>query len=234
MPWHCGSVRCKTHSSPDHQCPHWHLAGISGSVGAGGRNHHEDVRIIQGGLNRFAAARASSQRLSTDGTVTAAVIGAIKQLQVTGLGVESPDGRVDPGGRTFTLLAQSLKTRSSQKRIEVSLRDQYLEAYEGERRVYRFPCMTGASDHPTTPGTFKIGRRLREHRSRKYDADMDFALFFSDDGKAIHQYHGPFTTVRFMKGMSDWFGSHGCVRLEESDARTLFDWAVPGTSVHIY
>jgi lipoprotein-anchoring transpeptidase ErfK/SrfK len=37
-----------------------------------------------------------------------------------------------------------------------------------------------------------------------------------------------------MKGVSDWFGSHGCLRLEEADARTLFRWTPSGTVVQVY
>jgi lipoprotein-anchoring transpeptidase ErfK/SrfK len=65
---------------------------------------------------------------------------------------------------------------------------------------------------------------------------MNYALFFTGDGKALHQYHGPgFGVVRtFKKSVSDWFGSHGCVRLQEEDARTLYDWASVGTAVHVF
>src|SRR4051794_10117629 len=111
MPWHCGSVRCPTHSSPDHQCPHWHMATISASVGEGGKSRHDDVRVVQGGLNRFAVARSSRLRLATDGTISDALILAIKQLQQVGLGLATPDGRVDPGGRSLMLMAHSLKMR---------------------------------------------------------------------------------------------------------------------------
>jgi hypothetical protein len=65
---------------------------------------------------------------------------------------------------------------------------------------------------------------------------MDYAMFFTEDGKALHQYHGPvpLEVVRAMKqGVSEWFGSHGCVRLEEEAARTLYEWAPLGTQVTI-
>jgi lipoprotein-anchoring transpeptidase ErfK/SrfK len=94
--------------------------------------------------------------------------------------------------------------------------------------------MTGASDHPTERGQFVVLRKREQYRSRRYDADMNFAMFFSEDGKAIHMYHGPFQVTRFMKSMSGWFGSHGCVRLEESDARTLFYWTPSRTPIEIY
>jgi L,D-transpeptidase catalytic domain len=61
-------------------------------------------------------------------------------------------------------------------------------------------------------------------------------MFFTHDGKAIHQYHGPapFWLVRGLKqDASDWFGSHGCVRLTEEDASTLYKWAPMHTRIII-
>jgi hypothetical protein len=116
------------------------MATISASVGQGGKNRHDDVRVVQGGLDRFAVARSSRLRPATDGTISDALILAIKQLQQVGLGLATPDGRVDPGGRSLMLMAHSLKMRSTLKRITVSLEDQYLEAYEGARRLYRSPA----------------------------------------------------------------------------------------------
>ncbi|KMQ83588.1 hypothetical protein RF55_19591 [Lasius niger] len=46
--------------------------------------------------------------------------------------------------------------------------------------------------------------------------------------KALHQYHGlvPLSVVRTARsGASDWFGSHGCVRLAEADAKVMYGWA---------
>jgi lipoprotein-anchoring transpeptidase ErfK/SrfK len=64
-----------------------------------------------------------------------------------------------------------------------------------------------------------------------------YALFFTHDGKALHQYHGPvdLRAIRFMRhNVSEWFGSHGCVRLREADARALFNWSPMGTAVYVY
>lgn len=122
------------------------------------------------------------------------------------------------------------------KRIVVSLANQTLQALEGGQQVFAFDCVTGSGDHPTTPGTFTISRKDKVHRSAKYDAQMNYAMFFSADGKAIHQYHGfvPLAVVRTMKSaVSDWFGSHGCVRLTEDDAKAVFEWAPVGTSIQI-
>jgi lipoprotein-anchoring transpeptidase ErfK/SrfK len=120
------------------------------------------------------------------------------------------------------------------KRIEVSLEEQMVRAYEDDTLVYEFICVTGDDDHPTDSGTFKIFRKQHPYRSQTYDVQMDYALFFTQDGKALHQYHGPvpLSVVRTLKKqVSEWFGSHGCVRLEEDAARQLYEWAPVGTEV---
>lgn len=62
---------------------------------------------------------------------------------------------------------------------------------------------------------------------------MNYAMFFTVDGKAIHQSNA----VGITSILKDWgvnqLGSHGCVRLSEDNARTLFDWAPMNTTVFI-
>lgn len=120
------------------------------------------------------------------------------------------------------------------KRIVVDLQSQTLQAFDGPSSVYSFDCVTGDTDHPTTPGSFKILRKAHPYRSHTYHVQMNYAMFFTADGKALHQYHGllPLSAVRTLKSkVSDYLGSHGCVRLTEDDARTLFEWAPVGTPV---
>ncbi|HHL4083217.1 L,D-transpeptidase [Burkholderia sp. A2] len=50
--------------------------------------------------------------------------------------------------------------------------------------------MTGDSEHPTDRGAFRIMRKYPTYRSRAYNVQMDYAMFFTGDGKALHQYHG--------------------------------------------
>jgi len=122
------------------------------------------------------------------------------------------------------------------KKIVVSLDEQMVRAYEDDQPVYEFICVTGDDDHPTDTGNFKIFRKEHPYRSKTYNVEMDYAMFFTEDGKALHQYHGPvpLSVVRTMRqGVTDWFGSHGCVRLEEEAARTLFEWAPINTRVSI-
>jgi lipoprotein-anchoring transpeptidase ErfK/SrfK len=119
------------------------------------------------------------------------------------------------------------------KRIEVLLGRQVLIAYEKEKKAFEFDCATGDRDHPTTMGHYFIIRKYRMYRSHKYNVPMDFAMFFTHDGKAIHKSHavGPISCLKYAG--FDSFGSHGCVRLADSDARALFEWAPVGTPVYV-
>lgn len=121
------------------------------------------------------------------------------------------------------------------KRIEVSLADQVLTAIEDGKTAHRFDCVTGDDDHPTTAGSWMIHRKHRTYRSKKYNAQMDYAMFYHN-GEAIHQYHGPIpiSVLKVIKrNVTGWIGSHGCVRLSRADAETLFEWAPMKTKVKI-
>ncbi|QNA87662.1 L,D-transpeptidase [Massilia sp. Dwa41.01b] len=125
----------------------------------------------------------------------------------------------------------------SRKLIKVDLRAQLVDAYDGSERVHRFACVSGDKDHATDRGKFKVQRKHPIYRSRAYNVQMNYAMFFTADGKALHQYHGavPLSVVRtFRSKVSEWFGSHGCVRLSETDARILFEWTPLGTTVEVF
>jgi len=124
----------------------------------------------------------------------------------------------------------------ARKKIKVYLDQQIVEAYEGNERIIRFECVTGDKWGPTERGTYFIGRRYGNHRSEKYNVDMDWCMFFSPDGKAFHQYHGSmnFSLMRATKKyLTDMVGSRGCIRLREADAKVLFEWTPEGTEVNI-
>jgi len=153
------------------------------------------------------------------------------------------DGRV--GAKTLTKLDVLLPGRGvvsgkgpppiGKKRILVKTGNQTLQAFAGTRTVFDVDCVTGDSSHPTTAGTFSIFRKVHPCRSIKYNVQMNFAMFFTVDGKAIHQYHGimPLAIVRLAKSGTDWFGSHGCVRLTRGNASSLFNWTPQFTQVKV-
>ena len=131
--------------------------------------------------------------------------------------------------------------KTLRKHIEVNVGDQILTAFEGNRLVYQYDCITGRAGHLTSLGIFSIIRKWPKYRSATYgNWPMDHAMFFTSDGQAIHEYYGdtPFSLLRAGKwtlGTSDpFFGSHGCVRLQKEDATTLYDWTPEHTEVRIF
>jgi len=83
---------------------------ISARVGAGGTNRQEDVRAVQLLLNTFILANRlpGLRALKIDGLIGPSTINAIKEFQRIFVGMRSPDGRVDPRGRTLEKLNGSV------------------------------------------------------------------------------------------------------------------------------
>lgn len=124
----------------------------------------------------------------------------------------------------------------AKKKIVVNLALQSVTAYE-DGKVFRVcECVSGDADHPTPTGGFAVKLKYRKYTSRKYKAPMDYAMFFTTTGEALHKYHGPapWWMLRAGRALTDWVGSHGCVRLQEDDAMALFKWAAEGTPVEVF
>jgi lipoprotein-anchoring transpeptidase ErfK/SrfK len=122
---------------------------------------------------------------------------------------------------------------STSKSIVVDLKRQVLMAYEGTAVKYTFDCASGDSSHPTPVGNWKILSKHRDYTSHKYKVPMNFAMFFTTTGEAIHESHAVGLTS-FAKYVGiNALGSHGCVRLSHENAATLFDWTPLHTPVEI-
>jgi peptidoglycan hydrolase-like protein with peptidoglycan-binding domain len=80
------------------------MATIGASVGLGGFNDEADVTAVQHLLNACIPALGLS-RLVEDGDCGPGTIIAIQAYQSKVLGSALPDGRIDPGGRTWIALA---------------------------------------------------------------------------------------------------------------------------------
>jgi hypothetical protein len=85
---------------------------------------------------------------------------------------------------------------------------------DGQTR-HTWPVSTGTAAHDTPSGSYKPFRMEASHFSREWDnAPMPHAIFFTQVGHAIHG-----TTHTRRLGQP---ASHGCVRLSQRNAATLF------------
>ncbi|CAG8999239.1 MAG: hypothetical protein CENE_01208 [Candidatus Celerinatantimonas neptuna] len=86
---------------------------LSGSVGAGGDNHPEDVKSLQHALNQLAEQIGLSKPLNEDGLIgeepsQSQTCSAIGLFQATKLGFKNPDQKIDCGGKTHQALSDAL------------------------------------------------------------------------------------------------------------------------------
>lgn len=127
---------------------------------------------------------------------------------------------------------QVLGSVAGEKRIEVSLSEQKLRAWEGDKLFLETPVSTGLRWRPTPKGEFIIWIKLRatkmEDGSGRYYYNLPnvpYVMFFENDkvpgwkGYGIHgaYWHNDFGTPR----------SHGCVNLPIPAAEKLYYWADP-------
>jgi hypothetical protein len=139
------------------------------------------------------------------------------------------------------------------KRIEVSIPDQVIRAYQGHNLVMESLISTGIEPNDTDTGLFhvRIKRELEDMRGftdntgeviavddqaleddfvgdlEEYDvADVPHVLYFNQEAEALHgaYWHNNFGTPM----------SHGCVNLPLDVAAFLFEWAPLGTEVWVH
>ncbi|MCJ2125034.1 L,D-transpeptidase [Methylobacterium sp. J-077] len=112
-------------------------------------------------------------------------------------------GAAPPAARADVLISVD----KSSQRMEVSV--------DGQPR-YTWPVSTGVEAYDTPSGSYRPFRMERTHFSKEWDdAPMPFAMFFTNQGHAIHGTNH----VRNLGRAA----SHGCVRLSVRNAATLFN-----------
>src|SRR5499433_3599896 len=78
---------------------------ILASVGRGGLNRSEDVRLVQELLNRHL--QPPQPPLIVNGVVDSRLLAVLEAFQRRVVQMHRPDGRVDPGSPTFAALANA-------------------------------------------------------------------------------------------------------------------------------
>ena len=77
---------------------------ILASVGRGGLNRSEDVRLVQELLNWYI--RPPQPPLVVTGVMDSRTLAALQAFQRRVVNIHRPDGRIDPGDRTMAALAR--------------------------------------------------------------------------------------------------------------------------------
>lgn len=120
------------------------MTRIEGSVGRDGDNLEGDVRLVQQLLNRQDLAPLT--KLKEDGRIGPATLDAIRHFQIRFVGMTSPDGRVDPDGRTFRRLNSGGPERGSGENPETRKADRNARAAHVDPRVKETELTTRVID----------------------------------------------------------------------------------------
>ncbi len=126
-----------------------------------------------------------------------------------------PENQVDPAS-----LAHQ-PAYPGEKWIEVNVTTQQVTAWEGDKSVMSFTASTGLPNTPTVLGKFNIYWKLSSTLMvgpNYYLPEVPYTMYFY----AGYALHGTYWHSNFGQPMS-----HGCVNLETSQAKQLFDWASP-------
>jgi hypothetical protein len=121
------------------------MSQIEGSVGQNGDNLEKDVRVVQQLLNRQDLGPLG--RINEDGRIGPATIEAIRHFQTRYLGINSPDGRVDPDGRTFRKLSSGTNARGTGENPETREADRQMRADRVDPRVKETAVTTRIIDN---------------------------------------------------------------------------------------
>ncbi len=122
------------------------------------------------------------------------------------------------------------------KSIVVNLDEQTVEAFEDDNRVYAFICGRGMTTIPPTKGSFTSFASSIPTAARLTMCQWTTPCSSRRTGKPCTSTTGRCPSAwsgNVKQGVTEWFGSHGCVRLEENAARTLYEWAPLNTKVTI-
>ncbi len=173
-------------------------------------------------------------------------------------GKDDKGAAVAPGNYRFRVVAQDRggntldatydKLLITNKRIVVSLSQQKLWAYEGDKVFLESLVTTGNQALPTPTGTFQILTKQPDFvfhspwpKGDKFwypDSPTHFAMMFDDGGYFIHDApwrhkFGPGSNLVAGQPGEDITGTHGCVNMPLDAQTKLFAWTDPGTPVII-
>jgi lipoprotein-anchoring transpeptidase ErfK/SrfK len=130
------------------------------------------------------------------------------------------------------LAAPAIGSAKAQKSIVVSISQQMLWAYKGEKVMFSSYVSTGKAGFDTPVGSYAVLTKLPSQTmagvigGEYYNVpDVPSVLYFTNRGHALH---GTYWHNNFGAPMS-----HGCVNLPLDVAAWLYDWAPLGTRVLI-
>ncbi len=119
------------------------------------------------------------------------------------------------------------------KLIEVDLTHQTITLLEADKVVYSGLVAAGVQGAPTPTGTFMVDYKLPKTRMK--GVNPDGSRYDIPDVPWVMSFQGDYTLhAAPWRNRFGYPGSNGCVSMETSQAKLLFDWSPVGTPVKIH
>jgi hypothetical protein len=112
---------------------------------------------------------------------------------------------------------------ATERWLDVSLNEQTLTAYEGNRMIFSTLISAGDSRFPTVRGSFRIYFKT-ERRKMSGGVAGDDLYFLEDVLWQMFFYQGYALHASYWHDIFGLTSSHGCVNLSPKDARWLYQW----------
>jgi putative peptidoglycan binding protein/L,D-transpeptidase-like protein len=175
------------------------------------------VRALQ---KRLAWARYLPWGSAVDGVFGSQTWHAVVAFQ--GWNGLSRDGVVGPATRAALARARRPRAWSGTRGIEIHIAQQVMLLVSGKRVVLAVHVSTGRPGYATPLGFFHVYRREAMSWSVPFHAWMPLAQYFYG-GYAVHQY----------SDVPAYPASHGCVRVPDPYARTVWNFGYLGVRVRV-
>lgn len=112
---------------------------------------------------------------------------------------------------------------ATERWLDVSLNEQTLTAYEGNRMIFSTLISTGNSRFPTVEGTYRVYFKA-ERKKMSGGVAGDDLYFLEDVLWQMFFYQGYALHASYWHDLFGLTTSHGCVNLSPKDAQWLFEW----------
>ncbi|WEV69101.1 L,D-transpeptidase [Bifidobacterium sp. ESL0775] len=126
-----------------------------------------------------------------------------------------------------------VKQTKPQMRLVVDKSSQTVTVYKDDQVVQTFPVCTGRADHQTSTGTYVINLRYATQTMRGPDyvtPGVPWISYFNG-GQGFHG--APWNPTGISTGDPAGHGSHGCVNMNVSDAKWIYDNCPQGSLVQV-
>ena len=122
------------------------------------------------------------------------------------------------------------------RRILISISEQRLSTFAGEKLLRKWPVSTGLKGRETIPGTFSVLNKIPSAYASQWNLQMPNWLGIYWAGTAENGIHAlPILSngERLWGGVLGSRASYGCIVLGVREAEALYNWAEVGTPVTI-